>query len=93
MRLFLLTVGSFLLTVELFYLQLTILAFLLTIESFFVLTALAFLALQLERFLLTVGKCRTRKRFKGLYAIMEISRFCRSFKGQHDVGATRLPEL
>ena len=40
---FLLTVGSFLLTVELFYLQLAILAFLLTIGAFLLLTVLAFL--------------------------------------------------
>ena len=39
---FLLAVGSFLLTGELFYLQLTILAFLLTVGAIF-LTALAFL--------------------------------------------------
>ena len=50
-----LTVGSFLLTVELSYLQLTSLAFSLTVEAF-LLRALAF-SLTVEAFLLTVGKC------------------------------------
>ena len=49
-----LTVGSFLLTMELSYLQLTILAFLLTVGAFS-LTVLAFV-LTIGAFLLTVGK-------------------------------------
>ena len=49
-----LTVGSFLLTVELFYLQLTILASLLTVGAF-LLTGLTSL-LTVGAFLLTVGK-------------------------------------
>ena len=52
---FLLAVGSSLLTVELFYLQWTILAFLLTVGAFS-LTVLAYL-LTVGAFLLTVGKC------------------------------------
>ena len=51
---FLLTVGSFLLTVELFYLQLTNLAFLLPVGAFS-LTLLACL-LRVGTFLLIVGK-------------------------------------
>ena len=51
----LLTEGSFLLIVELLYLQLTILAFLLTIGAFS-LTILPFL-LTIGAFLLTLGKC------------------------------------
>ena len=51
---FLLTVGSFLFTVEPFYLQLTTLAFLLAVRPSLV--VLAFY-LQLDLFLLTVGKC------------------------------------
>ena len=50
-----LTVGSFLVTLELFYLQLTILAFLLTVGAL-LLTFLAF-SLAVGAFLLTVGKC------------------------------------
>ena len=53
----LLTVGSFLLTVELFYLQLTILTFLdLHTVGAFLLTLLA-LSLAVGAFLVTVGKC------------------------------------
>ena len=52
---FLLTVGSFLLTVELFYLQLTNLAFLLTIGGFLLKALASFLTV--GAFLLTVGKC------------------------------------
>ena len=52
---FLLTVGSFLLTAELFYFQLTILASLLQIGAF-LLTILASL-LTVGAFLLTVGQC------------------------------------
>ena len=52
---FLLTVGSFLPTVELFYLQLTILAFLLTVGAL-LLAVLAFL-LTVGALLLTVAKC------------------------------------
>ena len=55
MRLFLLTVGSFLLTAELSYSQLTVLALLLTIGAF-LLTILAFL-LTVGAFLLTMGEC------------------------------------
>ena len=65
MQRFLLTVGSFLLTVELFYLQLTILAFLLTIGAF-PLTALAFY-LQLELSCLQ-WESASNKRLKGLQA-------------------------
>ena len=53
---FLLTVGSFLLTVELCYLQLTILAFLYLQLEVFCLPILASL-LTVGAFLLTVGKC------------------------------------
>ena len=54
---FWLTIGSFLLTVELFYLQLTILAFSLTIGAF-LLTILAFFSsLTVGAFWLTAGKC------------------------------------
>ena len=61
----LLTVGSFPLTVELFYLQLTILAFLLTVGAS-LLTALAFY-LQLELFCLQWESAST-KGLKGLQA-------------------------
>ena len=44
---FLLTVGSFLLTVELFYLQLTVLAFFLTIGAFLLTVQLVYLQLEL----------------------------------------------
>ena len=52
---FVLTVGSLLLAMELFYLQLTILASLLAVGAF-LLTVLAFV-LTVGAFLLTVGKC------------------------------------
>ena len=45
---FLLTIGSFRLTIELFYLQLCLGALLLEVEAF---------CLQLKRVLLTTGKC------------------------------------
>ena len=60
---FLLTIGSFLLTVELFYLQLTNLAFLLTVGAF-PLTIWAFY-LQLELFGLQ-WESVSNKRLKGL---------------------------
>ena len=55
MQLFLFIAGGCLLTVELFCLQLTILAFSLTVGAF-LLTILAFL-LAVGAFLLTLGKC------------------------------------
>ena len=63
MRLFCSHTGSFLLTMELFYLQLTILAFLLTIGAF-LLTILAFY-LQLELFCLQ-WESASGKGLKGL---------------------------
>ena len=59
-----LTVGSFLLTVELFYLQSTILVFLLTVGDFS-LTTLAFLLI-VGAFLLTMRESESNKRLKGL---------------------------
>ena len=59
-----LTVGGFLLTMDLFYLQLAILAFLFTIGA----SLLAILAclLTVGAFLLTMGKCVFNKGLKGL---------------------------
>ena len=63
---FLLTIGSFLLTVEHPYLQLTTLAFLLAAGAFsFSLTILAFLLTQLELFCLQ-WESASNKRLKGL---------------------------
>ena len=58
---FLLTIGSFLLTMELFYLQLTILAFFLTVGA----QLLLFYFLQLELFCLQ-WESASNKRLKGL---------------------------
>ena len=60
-----LTIGSFLLTVEHFYLQLTILAFLLTAGVFFSLTILASL-LTVGAFFAYSGKSASNKGLKGL---------------------------
>ena len=59
-----LAVGSFLLTVELFYLQLTCLAFLLTIRAF-LLTVLAFL-LTIGAFFFYNWESASKKGLKGL---------------------------
>ena len=59
---FLLTIGSFLLTVELFYLQLTVLAFLLTVGAF-VLTIIAFYLQLVGAFLLS-GKVHLIRAFR-----------------------------